>query len=408
MPFPPIRNLDAFPVEQEGYTYICLRDPEGYMAQHILLSPQAYFVAIHLNGLNGIPEIQEAFKKEFKGIEAPEADIRKIVSQLDTMGALRTENFENLRRKIDAEFMQLPNRPAYFAGKSYPENSQELKIFLDELFMRNDGPKEKPLDAGKGKPPRLLIAPHIDFYRGGHSYAHGYLKYFKQGQPDTVFIFGTAHYAPPTPFILTKKNFDTPFGLVETDKQIVSLLETACEWDPYQYEIMHRIEHSIEFQVVMLSYLFGNKFKIVPILCGAFGPDQEQIDPAARNDIHSFLNACRKVIDPIADRTTVIAGADLAHVGQRFGDPFQIDQFVINKVECRDREDLIYALSGKADEFYRSVMKDKNERRVCGLNCIYSSLKVLDGNIQKGELLHYGYAPDPSGGIVSFANILFQ
>ena len=30
MAFPPLRNVDAFPVDQDGQRYICLRDPEGY------------------------------------------------------------------------------------------------------------------------------------------------------------------------------------------------------------------------------------------------------------------------------------------------------------------------------------------------------------------------------------------
>lgn len=31
------------------------------------------------------------------------------------------------------------------------------------------------------------------------------------------------------------------------------------------------IEHSIEFQVVFLQYLFGPSIRVLPILCGAYG-----------------------------------------------------------------------------------------------------------------------------------------
>jgi len=60
-----------------------------------------------------------------------------------------------------------------------------------------------------------------------------------------------------------------------------------------------------------------------------------------------------------------------------------------------------------ADGWYASVMKDMNQRRVCGLNAIYAALKTLDGAADRGEFLKYGYAPDPAGGIVSFAGIAF-
>ena len=50
-------------------------------------------------------------------------------------------------------------------------------------------------------------------------------------------------------------------------------------------------------------------------------------------------------------------------------------------------------------------MKDANERRVCGLNCLYAFLKTLEGVAGRGNQLHYGYAHDPAGGIVSFASM---
>ena len=50
-------------------------------------------------------------------------------------------------------------------------------------------------------------------------------------------------------------------------------------------------------------------------------------------------------------------------------------------------------------------MKDPNQRRVCGLNCIYAALHTVYGMVQSGELLHYDYAHDPAGEIVSFANV---
>jgi len=52
-------------------------------------------------------------------------------------------------------------------------------------------------------------------------------------------------------------------------------------------------------------------------------------------------------------------------------------------------------------------MKDKNDRRVCGINSIYAALKTAEPQ-KAGELLHYGYAHDPAGGIVSFTDIIFE
>src|SRR5690606_18807114 len=101
---------------------------------------------------------------------------------------------------------------------------------------------------------------------------------------------------------------------------------------------------------------------------------------------------------------------DLAHVGRRFGDAFDVDDNVISAVSERDHEDLGNITGGAIDPdgFYASVMRDRNKRNVCGLNCIYATLKTLDGTVDRGIMQHYGYAHDPAGGIVSFASIALE
>jgi AmmeMemoRadiSam system protein B len=164
------------------------------------------------------------------------------------------------------------------------------------------------------------------------------------------------------------------------------------------------MEHSIEFQAVMLAYLFGPRVKIVPILCSMFSEDLDPPRPAELLPVRRFLDACRQLA---ASRpaVSVVAGADLAHVGPRFGDPFDVDDDLIRRVAGRDREDLAEVTRMAPDAFYASVMKDGNERKVCGLGCIYAALKTVDGCASGGDVLHYDYAHDPAGGIVSFASI---
>lgn len=403
---PAIRHIDAFPIEHEGQRLLCLRDPEGIVQEQLLLTPPAFFVACQLNGQNGMTDIQYAFAQQFGGQILKSADVQQIVKMLDQYGFLQTERFFVRRQQVADTFIASDIRPAYLAGASYPKHPQQLRSFLDTFFTHQDGPGAQPeAPAPHAQPARCLIAPHIDFHRGGHAYAHGYLAFSKRGRPQTVFIFGVAHASPPVPFILTQKGYETPFGVLKTDRAIVRQLAAACNWDPYAHEMVHRTEHSIEFQAVMLAYLYGPQVRIVPILCGFFGPElaPETEIPAAVTD---FLSVCREIIASAPEQYCVIAGADLAHVGRRFGDAFDVSDTMIRTVAARDREDLQYVMAGQADRFYQSVMQDRNQRRVCGLNCIYAALKSVDGSSAEGQLLHYDYAHDPAGGIVSFANIL--
>ncbi len=409
MPLPALRYLDVFQVEHEGEHYIGLNDPTGMVEEQVVLTPLAYYIAAHLDGLNGVAEIQAVLSKQFDGVTAREGDILAIVQNLDARGFLKSDAFDIIRQRRLDDFRSAPARPAHFAGKSYPGDGDELRAFLDQQFIRDGAPGECP-EPRDGELPHLpgLIVPHIDLHRGGHSYAHGYAELARAGRPDTVIVFGVAHMAEPVPFILTRKDFDTPLGPVSCDHEILDRLASACAWDPYEFELTHRTEHSVEFQVVMLRYLYGADVKIVAVLCSMFVGEDGPKDPGEEQSIRAFLDACRECVTGLGKRVTVLAAADLAHVGKRFGDPFDITPKIIGAVARRDQDDLTFVHEIDAPAFYASVMKDKNARKVCGVNCIYAALKTLEGVASKGRPLHYGYAPDPAGGIVSFAAIALE
>lgn len=405
MPLPALRYIDIVPVEQDDGVYVCLRDPLGYVEDQVLLSGGAFFIASQLNGANEVIDIQYLFARETGGQVLSENDVRRVVDYLDEHGFLYSPRFEELRRQAEAAYAALPSRPAYLAGKAYPDDPAELRAFIDAFFTENGGPgrgPNGPVDGAKSL--RCLVAPHIDFERGGPTYAHGYLRMSEGAAPHTVFVFGVAHATPGVPFILTRKGFDTPFGVLETDVAVVQELAGACSWNPFEDELIHKTEHSIEFQAVMLAYLFGANVKVVPVLTGLFLDDVPDQEPASFANVRHFLAKCREIAARDPERTSVIAAADLAHVGKRFGDSYDISEAVVAKVGARDAEDLTHVTTPNADAWYRSVMKDDNARRVCGLNCIYSALKTAEG-VTRGDLLHYGYAPDPAGGIVTFSSI---
>ncbi len=409
-PFPPLRNIDAAPIEHEGEKFIVIHDPSGYVEAQIVLTPPAFFIAASLDGHADIPTLQMAVRAQFNGAEVSGDQIQEIVDYLDDNGFLLNEQFEAIRKRVDGGYADSDTRPAYLAGRSYPEDPTELRTFIDSFFTCEKGPGETPRLDEEATPLPGLIVPHIDFHRGMAGYAHGYGKLFARPKPDVVFIFGVAHAGAPVPFILTRKHFDTPLGRVDTDQEIVARLEKACSWDPYEWEIRHRTEHSIEFQAVMLAYHYGADVKIVPVLCSCFSMDEGPCVPSEVEAVANFLDTCRDIVAESGGRIAVIAGADLAHVGKTFGDSFDIDDAVVADVAGRDTEDLAHIVNGAidADGFYASVMKDLNERKVCGLNCIYATLKTLDGTVSQGTQHHYDYAHDPNGGIVSFASVTLE
>ncbi len=404
---PAIRAIEIVPVKEGDEQLFCLYDPLGYVDEQIVLSPAALLIASSLDGVRDIGAIQKELAAHLNGMVVKPEIIANVVNYLDENGFLLSERFFSIRDAVEARYQLERDRPPFHAGKAYPANPDELRALIDSYFLLEGGPG--PLSdisvPQNGSPALCVIAPHIDFTRGAVAYAHSYASLYRRKKPETVLLFGVAHNCVPPPFILSRKNFATPFGVLETNQRVVNILEEACDWNPLEYEFVQRTEHSIEFQAVMLSYLYGESVRIVPVLCSPFSEGHAEKNPARIPKVQRFLEASQQLLREHSDTITVIAGADLAHVGLQFGDDFEIDDDIIEAVARRDREDLGQLVHQPAESFYASVLSDNNSRRVCGLGCIYAAMKVVEPLAKSQQLLHYGYAPDPMGGIVSFAGM---
>jgi hypothetical protein len=109
----------------------------------------------------------------------------------------------------------------------------------------------------------------------------------------------------------------------------------------------------------------------------------------------------------------IVAGADLAHVGPRFGDAQAFDAEARDGLERADRASLDQATSVDAAGFWDDVASDLDERRVCGLAPIWTLLAALGPSGRaaggpRGRLLHYEQTVDrEDGSIVSHAALGF-
>lgn len=394
MPVPKLRSMDAFKTKMEGKEYVCLKDIEGVVDDIIVLSQQAFFVAAMLDGVKEVIDIQSEFAKYFQGQVLYSDDIKSLIKDLDERGILYTKNYEDMKKKIEDDFKNSSIRKSFLADRSFPSDAGKLREMIFSLFDSDKGPKIRP-SGKKELNMKGCISPHIDYTRGGFSYAHIYKRIAENVPRKTFVILGVAHASPPCPFILTEKDFETPFGTVPVNREITGKLLSAFNGSLTEFEIVHRAEHSIELQVVFLKALLDYDFNVVPILCSSVPDKNDQ-------QVNSFIEKLGECLD---SETMVISGADLAHVGPRFGDPFPISQRLLDWMGSEDQKSIEHIKTCDADGFWDSVVYDGNRRKVCGLTSIYTFLKLLKKG--KGELLDYSYAPDPAGGIVSFASLSF-
>ncbi len=407
---PRLRRVDAFPLEHEGRRFLGLRDPGGYADGAVMVPIELLQIVARFDGQHSVADIQRAVLHA-TGESVPRAGIEELVATLDTHGFLEGDAFEARRSTVDSEFLAAPTRPAAHAGDAYAADPGALAYAMDEFFTSPAGPgaiRRSPSPCAPDVAVRAVIAPHIDFRRGGPAYAWAYRDLAERGDADVFVIFGTCHAGMRQPFAVTRKAYETPFGPARVDVELVdALARRAGGLDLFDAEAAHRGEHSIEFQAVFLQYLHGGRrdVRIVPVLTSfAHEAIARGTTPSDTDAVRRFHDALAETIDATARRVVFIAGADLAHVGPQFGDPSPLSIPDLARVEDEDRAMLTSVERGDADGFFESVAGDGDRRRICGLSPIYSLLRMVDGT--PGQLRRYAQWPDPNG-TVTFASVVF-
>ena len=413
MEYPRLRPVEAFLVESEGKSFVGMRDPEGVSEATVMMSPAAFFIASMLDGKNDSLQMKIKFSHSFSGHVLTESEIGEVVKRLDSYGLLDTPTYRLMRADVRRRFAELRVRPASHAGAAYPGEPDELAAMIKGFFAADGGPG-LIVAASPGDPPRGLVAPHIDFERGGRVYAWAHRRLLDGGLPSLIVILGVAHTAPPEPFALTRKAFDTPLGAVETDQDAADEMAAACGDWVTEDEFAHKLEHSIEFQAVWLKTMHPqSNARILPVLCSDFAMFCGDGNPLDDERVSCGLQALRRIVT--GRGALVLASVDFAHVGPQFGDPAAaVDAATGDRVRGCDEDLLRHALVGDADAFWAAGMKDLNARHVDALSAVYSLLSILSP--VKGEMLSYGQAAAPSpagadgaaaGGLVSFAALSF-
>lgn len=402
---PKLRPVEAFPVEADGQKRIALRDPAGF-TQAVLVLPRPLLDIVSLfDGEHTLLDIQEVFMRRHGELLFRER-LEEILATLDENGFLDSPAFARRREAIEAAFRASPARPAVHAGSAYAAEPEALRRQIDGFFAPPEGPGA-PGDAVPSGNVQGIIAPHIDFHRGGPVYAWAYREVAERSDADLFVILGTCHAGMPDPFALTLKDYETPFGPAPVDRDFSEALAHRYRDDLLASELAHRAEHSIEFQTVFLRYLFAGRreFTVVPLMAGfLYESLAHGEDPEADPRVPRFFDALRDTVASSRRSVCLIAGADLAHVGPRFGDPEPVGPAMLARLEREDRAMLEAVAAVDPGAFYESVARDGDSRRICGLSPIYALLRCLSSG--KGRPLRYAQWPDPQG-TITFASLAF-
>ena len=103
-----------------------------------------------------------------------------------------------------------------------------------------------------------------------------------------------------------------------------------------------------------------------------------------------------------------VLGIDMAHMGRRYGDPFQAraNQGVMTKVTTRDRSRIDAFSRGDAGGFWEQVQERRDDLKWCGSSPLYTFVKALPE--ARGNLLRYEQWNIDEQSVVSFAGMSFS
>lgn len=386
---PRLAEVEADEVTANEQRMWALRRPSAGPDSGVLLSAEGVAIALFFDGTRDLRQVQKAVYDRYAQLLYIER-IHELATALNDAGLFdkhplppppRSDSDPNVTpvHRSSPRLPRLNLRAAVHAGSGYDADPRRLADMLRSFFTHPEGPGGLP---GLPKDTRRLVGlvvPHIDLDRGGPIYAHAYRAVAERSDAELFVIFGTAHASPEEMFTLTRRHYDTPFGPLPTDTQVVNQLHQELGDGLFRNESVHDEEHSIEFQAVYLRFLFPNRpITILPILCSSLYPTATAGKrPKDEPVVEKFLAALAKVTQ--GRKVTFVAAADLSHVGKLYGDPSGPTADTLKALELKDLASLERVRQGSAEAWFDHVSPDGDTRRICGLTPIYMMLRMTGG-----------------------------
>ena len=406
---PKIRaEIEAVPWQRNGQqAYLCY-DRSEVSSARLLLSPTAAAIVSYFDGAHSLLEILDACEKELPTRPAV-AEVEEILASLEKAAFLDTPRFQDYYAQLRRDFIAEPVRETTSAGSAYSADPATLTASLNE-FMRSAPPPEDEdrVTNARRAAPRGVIVPHMDYSRAGSVYGQVYRELANCTRPAAAVVIGTAHYPLKNRYAVCPKDFALPDGIMRCNQELTAeLLRLTADCGDFTEDILaHRNEHSVELQLVWLRHVWGEDLPVIPVLAGAIddllaAPERAAEEPQLRGFAAALRELTRR------ERLTIVASADLAHIGRRFGDDGEIDTALQAATENADREYLQAVKLGDAPKALGVLTAHGDAFRLCGTGCIYALNAALPG--VRGRLVGYHQAITPElEQAVSCAGLVFE
>jgi MEMO1 family protein len=272
------------------------------------------------------------------------------------------------------------------AGSWYAGTPNNLRHQIEELFTHRLGPGSIPQVVKDGPRDIVgLVVPHAGYMASGPIAAHAYHHLAKDGKPDIVVIFGPNHTGHGSALsIMNEGAWRTPLGDVEVDTETANNILRASSIIDVD-DRAHVYEHSIELQLPFLQYLYGSRFRFVPVCF-------------MMQDLESSREVGKATAKALEGKNgLVIASTDLTHYEPQ------------DRAEKKDRMAIDAALEMDETRYYQTV--EAYGISTCGYGPTVAAITAAKQlGAKNAELLCYGTSGDVLGdrsAVVGYASIAF-
>ena len=377
-----------------------IRDPYQYSDAMIIIPPQLVQVLDYFDGERTDQDLRAALFQITGDLQVGELQAR-LIEALDSSGFVENERYEAMRDETHKMFAESPQRLPAHAGAAYPVDRNEFA----ETMMRYLGDNKPANDGLIG-----IAAPHVSPEGGWLSYRSAYSG-LSESYKDRIFVvLGTSHHGEPDRFGLTRKSWVTPWGEARPAFSLIDELAGKAPGAVLMEDYCMAIEHSVEFQVIFLQYLFGAEITVLPVLCGAFAKSLYLGEGMPEDDenVARFFDALGELGAREGKKLFWVLGVDMAHMGRRYHDQFEAQENVgqMAVVAARDRARIDSINAGDARGFWDQVKENHDDLKWCGSPPFYTFLKTMPQ--ARGTLENYEqWNIDPQS-VVSFAAMKFR
>lgn len=298
---------------EKGQTRV-LHDQVRISDSYVRVGPVDWEILKRLNGEASVGQIHADIQERLgSGVVLPLARVAQFIAALDQALFLDTTRFH--------EVVAAPVRKPACIG-CYEADPRAFQEQMKDLFQKWVG--EVPGPSASDHNLKGLIVPHMDYSRGNATYAHAYKELLKSTNARLFVILATSHYSDH-PISLTRKDFQSPLGIIPTDQKFIDILvENLNEWIFEDEIVAHFPEHSVELEAVLLHYLLHQVpgVRIVPVVLGA---SRILTKPGANFGAESvpdrILRALKDAETRVNEPVCYLLSGDLAHIGPKFEDP---------------------------------------------------------------------------------------